>query len=764
MRPSAAAVACVLLAAAPVRAVRPETWEHKTEADFSGGKFQRTVVTSLGEVTLGRAAETLLAPQEKLGMVSALTVDGAGRVYLAAAPGATVYRLEEGKLTELAKLPGVLVRVLHAGKGRLLAGASGEQAGLYEVGTDGEVKPLWTDEEVKLVWAVVPGKGRSFYVATGPEGRVYHVAPGGKATIVYDGDDKNVLALARGPGGKLYAGTGENGLIVEIDPSTRKGRILYDAPEAEISRIVVASDGCVYAATSDSTKASADGEAPSDREKGAPAPATRPKAGAKPGAAATSPAGEKGQDEPELPPPPPGVSPARARELGSRPAKVLRELDRMEKELGKAAEPARPRAGPSAPPAKAKSKGNAVYRIDPAGFVRAVFRRPVAVLDMALHGQELVLATGHGGQVFGVDPDRDRTGMLVKLDPKDVTAIAGDGNGRLYLGTADQAAVYLLRQDLATRGTYLSAALDAKQIAAWGTLRVRASVPSGCSATIATRSGNIAKPDDDTWSEWSGETPVGRGWVPMASPAGRFLQYRLTLTGEGRVTAAIEQVGLVYQVRNLPPVVRGVEVTPSIPPDSKRRQGEAATERRLTYRMVKVDAADPNGDPLQYAVYFRRAGTETWIRLVKEFDKNVYPWNTTTVPDGVYEVRAEASDAPANPQGSAESAARVSRAVVVDNTPPKVAGLTARRTGKGKLTLRGAVTDAGSRIVQIQYAVDSIEQWREVLPADGICDSQKETFSAAVEDLEPGAHHVAVKAVDEYGNTGHAAIEASAGD
>ena len=44
--------------------------------------------------------------------------------------------------------------------------------------------------------------------------------------------------------------------------------------------------------------------------------------------------------------------------------------------------------------------------------------------------------------------------------------------------------------------------------------------------------------------------------------------------------------------------------------------------------------------------------------------------------------------------------------------------------------------------------------WHRVFPDDGIPDMPRETFSIAVDDLEPGSHVVLVRATDHAGNIG----------
>jgi hypothetical protein len=141
----------------------------------------------------------------------------------------------------------------------------------------------------------------------------------------------------------------------------------------------------------------------------------------------------------------------------------------------------------------------------------------------------------------------------------------------------------------------------------------------------------------------------------------------------------------------------------------------------------------------------------------------MYLWDTLAVPDGTYEIKVEVTDSPANPPAAALSAARNSRAIVVDNSAPRVADLLARPDGKDKVKLAGAIRDAGSRISAISYAVDTNDEWVTVLPADGICDSRNERFTATISDVEAGTHRIAVRAADEFGNVGYASVEVTVG-
>ena len=74
-------------------------------------------------------------------------------------------------------------------------------------------------------------------------------------------------------------------------------------------------------------------------------------------------------------------------------------------------------------------------------------------------------------------------------------------------------------------GTFVSAVLGAAAPVTWGTIDWTATAPPGTSILIETRTGNTAAVDG-SWSVWSAATDGG----VIGSPAGQYIQYRVTLT------------------------------------------------------------------------------------------------------------------------------------------------------------------------------------------------------------------------------------------
>ena len=242
----------VLLFAGVVFAVTPAVWQHNTEADFSEGEFDLTVVTSLGQIRLSGEVKILMPAASAPPVVSAVAVADEV-IYAASGTDPVIYKIADGEAEKFAEVPGAMVATLLRTGKKLLAGTGGKDAGIYVIDKKGRPKPLWTDPKVKYVWAIVPGPKGSFYAATGPEAKVFSVSSDGEGQVIYQAGKlaKNILCLARSQEGLLYAGTDEKGLVIEIDPVAESSRVLLDADEKEIAAIIPDGAGGLYVGTSD---------------------------------------------------------------------------------------------------------------------------------------------------------------------------------------------------------------------------------------------------------------------------------------------------------------------------------------------------------------------------------------------------------------------------------------------------------------------------------------------------------------------------------
>ena len=790
MPPAALILLGLWLPLAP--AVTPATWNHASEADFTPGKFASAVVTSHGELMLARDVKCLLKSQDAPPVVTAVAAAG-NAIYAGSGSKGEIYKIEGGKAAMWAQLPSTTVCSLLATDKGLLAGGGGDKGGVYRVDADGKATLLWSDPKVKYVWAMVLGTEGIIYAATGPEGGVYAIQ-GNRSELIYQVPQKlarNILCLAAGKD-RLYAGTDASGLVIEIDPLAKTGRVILDAEEKEVSAIVVDASGAVFAATSDASKAGDGLGRPMTEKVGKGGLMTAPAVTSMPtsdpfqpstAGAATDAAGPSAVNSG------PNGKPASNAAAASGVADEDPVADEVVSDEGAGADEseeadaeATPSHGLSAgasrgatPPggdfSAGKGPGNSVYCIQKDGLVSMIFHRPVTVLAMMPSKGRLLLATGNDGTIYSISTDGDDVSPLARTEARQVTSLAQMPDGNIVLGTANKGSVAMIGQDFAKEGTFTSKPLDARQIARWGTLQVAAKAPEGAAVLVSTRSGNVSEPDDKTWGAWSKEQPVSNDYPAIASPAGRFLQYRIRMTSKGQATPVVTRLTAVYQVGNLAPQLTAVTVQ-ALAKDgqmfaSRPGRGGAApggeTEEKSPrcMRQAAIRCADPNNDQLIFAIYFRQAGEANWVKIADKLRDSQYLWDTRTVADGTYELKVVASDSPSNPPGAALEATRVSQPVVVDNTPPTVKDLAAK-VNAAAISVSGLAVDA-DRIVSIHYALDSQDDWVAVLPDDGIADSPQEKFSFEIKPAKEGPHRVAVKVEDIFGNVGYASVAATVG-
>ncbi len=166
---------------------------------------------------------------------------------------------------------------------------------------------------------------------------------------------------------------------------------------------------------------------------------------------------------------------------------------------------------------------------------------------------------------------------------------------------------------------------------------------------------------------------------------------------------------------------------------------------------ITWDSSDPNSDTLIYTLYFRLDQDGPWILLKDKVKETSYEWDTRTVADGQYQVKVVASDATSNPPGDAKTASRVSDYFIVDNTPPTISELECKVVGE-MVNISLVAADKTSTVANVEYTVDSGDEWQSVLPVEKIFDSPTETVKFSLKGLTIGGHQATIRATDSRGN------------
>jgi hypothetical protein len=245
----------------------------------------------------------------------------------------------------------------------------------------------------------------------------------------------------------------------------------------------------------------------------------------------------------------------------------------------------------------------------------------------------------------------------------------------------------------------------------------------------------------------------------------------------GASDIAVNGVTVAFVNRNVAPVIDSVTVqdpavvfiTGSYPPspqvveatnpdeygiftslDNPRDKNEPGKKVfRKGYRTVSWRAHDDNGDTLRYSLYFRRKGTDRWLRFRENVDETAMNFDTSQLPDGTYQLRLVASDIVDNPD-NAMTTVRDGIEFQVDNTPPAISFV----TQGDEVIIR--VTDKLSPIGKVEYSADA-QKWIRLSPADGINDSPDETYRLKRSSVQ--GKFVIVRAVDSFYNVATESID-----
>ncbi len=698
-------------------AVDTHVWEQSDQSDFAHGTAKKLSIRSDGHITL--APEFKELDSTTVPYLWAVAQDSKGVLYYAggAPTGAStkIYSLVVGEKPKVfAEIPSLEVHALAIDSKDRVYAAVLPDAKIYRIENG---KPqVFFDAKCKYIWSMAFDKSGNLFVATGDAGIIYKVAPDGTGAKFFDTEETHARSMVIDSDGNLIVGTEPSGLVLRITPAG-KGFVLFQTNKREVTA-VAEYKGVIYAASV--------GNKPSGGLVSVPVP-TAPAAPvqAAPGAAHAiiAPA--------TLPPPVNSLS-------------------------------------------SSVSGGSEVYRIQKDGFAEKIWASASDVayaISFDSAGRPLI-GTGNKGIIHRLDSDQITT-TLLNTPPTQVTSFLAAKNGVVYATTGNVGNLYAIGPGIESSGTFESEVLDAGDFSTWGKVHVR-SVNHGGSLNLETRSGNVNHPERN-WTPWTKVDISELGGQIHSQPA-RYLQYRLTIgkssSGESPELSAIDIAFLPKTSRRkCPNRNRSVQLPPGPKQSSARtlrptvrfsvhdhacrrrcqtyfqrhriRSGGAATmQYNKGFETIRWSANDPNGDQMQFKVELRANGDPIWRMLKEKLLDHYYAFDSTSFPDGKYQVRITASDAPSNTPAAVLTSSLESETFTIDNTPPVIT-VTSSEAKSVKFTAK----DALSWIDKAEYSIDGGE-WTELLPDNKVTDSQSLDFTITA---NPG-QMVSIRVYDENDN------------
>jgi hypothetical protein len=274
----------------------------------------------------------------------------------------------------------------------------------------------------------------------------------------------------------------------------------------------------------------------------------------------------------------------------------------------------------------------------------------------------------------------------------------------------------------------------------------------------------------------------------VASPAGRFLEWKVVLKAGGTVG----EVGVNYLPVNAAPVVDEIVVVPGARLSAQNQgtnqaqtvnitfpsanqgagmQFDASANATLTATKDKTAitarwaAHDDNGDDLVFSLYLRGDGEHVWRLLKDGITDKAYSFDATAIADGGYRLKVTASDAPSHSPGQELANSKESDRFEVDTTPPTINNLKAEEamlkcaTAACPKPVRVTfdAEDAISPIAHAEYSLDA-GSWQFIEPVGGLSDSKHEHYElqipATATDGKASEHLLTVRVYDRHDNVG----------
>lgn len=440
---------------------------------------------------------------------------------------------------------------------------------------------------------------------------------------------------------------------------------------------------------------------------------------------------------------------------------------------------------PQQPADRFPGRSNVVY-VPKDGFPETVVARAgLAFYALARRGDTLVIAGGEQGDVLGYDTVSRQSLSFAGSDSAQINAIAPvasagqETSANRFLALRNNAPGLALI-DFSAGGVRSAETrrMDLGVPATLGALRLarlKNTLPENVSLELRA---NLGSDEIEGWTPWITPERRADGWVASGLRA-RNVKLRILVDTTKGGEPEIDNATLYYLPQNRRPVLAEFHIAPPnfalIPPSegspsvtTTLGQLLSATDREdrrklsLTSayvvpqtgnQIVTWNVTDPDGDVVNCTFSIRKEGSDAWTDIAVGARDGFAQFNTAHLEDGVYATRLVAAEQAPRPAADRLTITFATEELVIDNTPPEIAELKLTREADG---LRVSVSghDALSLLDGVEYVFNN--GYREIVtqPADGIRDSQTETFVLQAPAAKlVGATSVEVVLYDAVGNT-----------
>ncbi|MFN7975710.1 MAG: hypothetical protein U0166_25780 [Acidobacteriota bacterium] len=212
------------------------------------------------------------------------------------------------------------------------------------------------------------------------------------------------------------------------------------------------------------------------------------------------------------------------------------------------------------PPASAPTGGHGeIARINGQGSVEllsGICGDPLRATAAPTGDATIVVSDPRGARLARVGADGN-VAVIGTIADGQASAILALPDGRCIVGTSNPGAVWIAGRNPETRGSLTGGIVDAGAVSRFGVLTLVGQAAGG-RLDARVRTGNSAEPGSD-WTGWS--QAIGSG-DKVPGPPARYLQWKVELAGQGEASPWLERVEVTSLQQNLAPRVDTVTLLP----------------------------------------------------------------------------------------------------------------------------------------------------------------------------------------------------------